>query len=356
MSIKKRGDTYYIDINTPDGSRIRKSTGTADKKKAQQYHDKVKAELWEVNRLNKKPDRLFEEIIILMLKDGQGQARLDYKQAHAEYFLTKFKGRSIQSITSDELTNSLPDFNQSTGEKLTNATKNRYRATILRAFSLAYKLGWIDAVPYVPRFKEPKVRVRWLTKEKAALLLSNLQLDWMRDVCFFALSTGARMSEIFTLTWHNVDMINKVATVTSENAKSGKARALLLNDDAIEVIRRLRFKGGGDYVFTRSTNKRVFDIDRRDFKNACIRSGIEDFTFHDLRHTWASWHVQAGTPLYTLKTLGGWEVLEMVNKYAHLNANHLLNFANNVTFTAQGTKYDEIKQQMENKKLYKTSS
>lgn len=50
---------------------------------------------------------------------------------------------------------------------------------------------------------------------------------------FFALSTGARMSEIFTLTWHNVDFVNRVATVTNENAKSGKARALLLNNDAI---------------------------------------------------------------------------------------------------------------------------
>lgn len=57
----------------------------------------------------------------------------------------------------------------------------------------------------------------------------------------------------------------------------------------------------------------------------------------------ASWHAQAGTPLYTLKNLGGWETLEMVNKYAHLNADYMLGFAHNVTFMAQDAKPDIFK-------------
>lgn len=157
----------------------------------------------------------------------------------------------------------------------------------------------------------------------------------MKDVCFFALSTGARMSEILSLTWANVDFVNRIATVTEDNAKSGRARALLLNNDAIELLRSLRFKNSCGFVFTRTTNKRTYDIDRRDFRRACKLAGINKFTFHDLRHTWASWHVQAGTPLYTLQNLGGWETLEIVKKYAHLNADHMLKFADNVTFTAQ---------------------
>ena len=164
---------------------------------------------------------------------------------------------------------------------------------------------------------------------------SQLAVAMDKRCLFFALSTGARMNEIFTLTWHNVDFVNRVATVTNENAKSGKARALILNNDAIELIRKLRFRNNCEYVFTRSTNRRVYDIDRRDFKQACEQSGIDNFYFHDLRHTWASWHVQAGTPLFTLKEMGGWETLEMVNKYAHLNADHMHEFANNVTYTAQ---------------------
>lgn len=57
------------------------------------------------------------------------------------------------------------------------------------------------------------------------------------------------------------------------------------------------------------------------------RAGIADFRWHDLRHTWASWHVQQGTPLYALQELGGWESPEMVRRYAHLAAEHLAPWA-----------------------------
>jgi integrase len=57
------------------------------------------------------------------------------------------------------------------------------------------------------------------------------------------------------------------------------------------------------------------------------RAGIDNFRWHDLRHTWASWHVQSGTPLFALQELGGWESAEMVRQYAHLAADHLTPFA-----------------------------
>lgn len=92
-----------------------------------------------------------------------------------------------------------------------------------------------------------------------------------------------------------------------------------------------------EYVFSVDGGA-IKEISRADFANALKVSGIFDFRFHDLRHTWASWHVQNGTPLMTLKELGGWEKLEMVNKYAHLSTEHLSRFSGIVTFLAQ----DEI--------------
>ncbi|WP_254662009.1 tyrosine-type recombinase/integrase [Delftia sp. JD2] len=64
---------------------------------------------------------------------------------------------------------------------------------------------------------------------------------------------------------------------------------------------------------------------------AFAAAGVENFRVHDLRHTWASWHVRSGTPLFVLKELGGWKTLEMVKKYA-LAPEHLAQYANAVMF------------------------
>lgn len=67
------------------------------------------------------------------------------------------------------------------------------------------------------------------------------------------------------------------------------------------------------------------------FRAALQHAGIASFRWHDLRrHTWASWHVQNGTPLPVMQQLGGWKTLEMVMRYAHLGASHLAEFADNL--------------------------
>jgi integrase len=80
---------------------------------------------------------------------------------------------------------------------------------------------------------------------------------------------------------------------------------------------------------------------------AVKQAGITDFRWHDLRHCWASWHVQQGTPLSVLQELGGWESEEMVRRYAHFSPDHLTPYADRLrgvgnvreksdgTFTAQ---------------------
>ncbi|OXI49339.1 integrase [Burkholderia aenigmatica] len=72
--------------------------------------------------------------------------------------------------------------------------------------------------------------------------------------------------------------------------------------------------------------------DKRDFARACKVAEMVDYNWHDLRHTWASVHMQRGTPLMVLKELGGWETVAMVQKYAHLAPSHLAQHAGNVKF------------------------
>lgn len=72
-------------------------------------------------------------------------------------------------------------------------------------------------------------------------------------------------------------------------------------------------------------------LDTKAWRLALQRAGIAEFRWHDLRHTWASWHAQAGTPLHVLQELGGWESAEMVRKYAHLSTVHLTEYVDRVS-------------------------
>jgi integrase len=73
----------------------------------------------------------------------------------------------------------------------------------------------------------------------------------------------------------------------------------------------------------------IKQVSTRAWYLALKRAGLESFRFHDLRHTWASWHIQSGTPLFALQELGGWETERMVRRYAHLAADHLAAYVGN---------------------------
>lgn len=269
--------------------------------------------------------------MIAALRDSEGQSAFENKQIYARYFLHFFSGRVITAISGEEILNALPTHSSKNKKPMANATKNRYRSFIMRAFSMAFKSGWIAKLPHVPSLREPKVRVRWIEKHQARILIDNLSSEWMRSVCSFALLTGARKGEILSLRWPNVDLRRKVVVIASEDSKSGRARPLPLNDEAVSILRNLPRES--EYAFSRG-GKKAEEIKRDEFCKALAASGISDFRFHDFRHTWASWHVQNGTPLMMLKELGGWEKLEMVNKYAHLSDEHLRKFSGIVTFLA----------------------
>ncbi|NHR24522.1 DUF2303 family protein [Escherichia coli] len=95
------------------------------------------------------------------------------------------------------------------------------------------------------------------------------------------------------------------------------------NMRAVSVLKR------ADGTSTPAVRKMRIDS-KTSWLSACRRAGIEDFRFHDLRHTWASWLIQSGVPLSVLQEMGGWESIEMVRRYAHLAPNHLTEHARKI--------------------------
>jgi integrase len=160
----------------------------------------------------------------------------------------------------------------------------------------------------------------------------------------FALATGLRVANVTGLIWDQVDLSRKLAWVHPDQVKARKAIAVPLNDMAMRVIMG---QAGRHPVHVFSyLGEPIKQVSTRAWYRARKRAGLEDFRFHDLRHTWASCHIQSGTPLFALQELGGWETERMVRRYAHLAADHLAAYVGNAqihgTFLAHQPKLPKL--------------
>lgn len=181
----------------------------------------------------------------------------------------------------------------------------------------------MDAIPTVRMLKEPTRRISWITREKAEELLQALP-HHSAEMMRFSLETGLRRTNVKHLQWEQVDLDRKTAWIHPDQAKAKKAIPVPLSDNAVAILRR--WKGKHEkYVFV-FAGKPVVQTSTMTWRKACESVGLKHFRWHDLRHTWASWHAQDGTPLHVLQELGGWESPEMVRRYAHLSTGHLASF------------------------------
>jgi integrase len=201
------------------------------------------------------------------------------------------------------------------------ATVNRYlalvRAILIRARD---EWEWIERAPKIRLFKETNNRERSLTVEQAKALLHELP-EHQREVVWFALATGLRQSNVLKLEWGQVNLDNRHAWVRGSDSKNRRPISVPLNDMALAVLRRQEGKHSAR-VFT-YLGKPLNSANTKAWTAALKGAGIEDFRWHDLRHTWASWQRQAGTATHELQRLGGWRTGAMVERYAHLAPDHL---------------------------------
>jgi len=325
MSLYKRNDSPRWWVKISHGGRtIQRSTGTEDKTQAQEYHDKLKVSLWEQQRLGVKPRRAWKEAVVRWL------AETSEKVTHPEdmrklRWLDPFLG----NLMLDEVTLDVIDAIKAAKLKAAcKPTVNRYLA-LVRAILLRSRddWEWIDKVPKVKLFKEGSGRERSITVAQAETLVSELPAH-QRDVVVFALATGLRQSNVLGLEWSHVDLAAGHAWVGASQSKNGKPIAVPLNATALDVLRRQLGKHR-DRVFTYA-GKPLGHANTLAWRKALKRAGIGNFRWHDLRHTWASWHRQSGTPTHELQRLGGWRSSVMVERYAHLAPDHLAHAAGRI--------------------------
>jgi integrase len=189
---------------------------------------------------------------------------------------------------------------------------------------------WIDTMPAFKTYaKGGKVRVRCLTTEQAQAVVARLPVH-QREVVLLALATGLRQRNILDRTWDRVDLTRRIATIGDGDTKNGESLGVPLNDIAVAVLERQAGKHR-DHVFTYQ-GKPLRTANTRAWRGALKACGIEDFRWHDLRHTWATWLRQNDVPTWVLQELGGWKSESMVRRYAHISVKHLEPYAPKLTF------------------------
>jgi integrase len=179
---------------------------------------------------------------------------------------------------------------------------------------------WLEKTPKVRLLKEPDRCIRYLTEDEARKLLHELPAH-LQAMAWFSLLTGLRQRNVRELSWSQVNLTERIAWIHPDEAKAGKAIAVPLSEAAVQLLKAQEGKHP-QYCFT-YCGQPIHQVNTKAWRGALNRAGITNFRWHDLRHTWASWHVQSGTPLYALQELGGWGSAEMVRRYAHLSPGHL---------------------------------
>ena len=358
MELYKRNGIYQVTFQSSGGCQTRRSLKTRDKGIAKQRAAKLELDIHEATLFGKEPARSFKKLMVAYLEAktrNRGFARLQYA---AKPLLNYFGDSDLNKIKESHVENYIAWRSKS----VSDGTVRREVGMLSAAFNHAIrKHHWRIENPCIKAEapKEPKGRVRWLTHEQAKTLLQaagnpadkkgkslagQYKSPVLKDFIELALNTGCRKSELLNLKWKHIDLSTRLLYL--EQTKSGEWQTVPINEDARRVlVQRMRLRDEvcpeSPWVFfhlTSAFNAKVGDKVKnvkKAFATACRRVGITDFHIHDLRHTFASWLVMNGTPLFEVSKLLRHSSIQMTERYAHLASDHLHDAVDNLGFSAR---------------------
>jgi integrase len=309
MALYKRGEIWWARL-WHRGRELRRSTGLRDRAAAKRKHDEIAARIWH----EKQTGRQFSEALALWVKAAP-RSRPELRTVRQ--IIRLYRDRPIGAVTAASIQDTFGDKKPGTYNRLVNI--------IRAALNLAVHAEWLASAPKLPRRKEPPRDPRFITAEEWARLRDELPLH-LRTMADFAIATGLRWANVSGLEWRRVSIERKLVWIPATQAKGGKAIPVPLSVAAIEALQRVKGRREG-FVFT--YRGKPIQSPKSGWLAAVRRADLPGFRWHDLRHTWASWHVQAGTPLAVLQKLGGWASMDMVLRYAFLAPDHLAAYADN---------------------------
>lgn len=212
----------------------------------------------------------------------------------------------------------------------------RYALAVVRqVFNFSRRNGLFNGDSPTSKVKMPQSdnrRLRFLSHEEADRLLESLErrsID-LYEMALLSLHSGMRAGEIFSLTWGDVDL--KRGIISLRDTKSGKNRIAFMTETARKILVQEERGENDDLVFPGRGGVKINHISKtfdEVVKDIGLNEGVTDprrkAVFHTLRHTYASWLVESGVDLYTIKELLGHSTIALTERYSHLGNNTLQN-------------------------------
>lgn len=332
MGTFKRGENWYIDYYF-NGRRIREKIGPS-KKLAEDVLHKRKIEIAEnrfldIRREKKVRFRDFTKTYLeLHCKAHKKSWKKDITLLR---ILTKHFGNKclyeITPLAIEEFKNEQSKLlhRRPVGDGFVQvlaapATVNRKITCLRHLLKKAVEWGKLNDNPAknIKLLRENNQRLRYLEKEEIKSLVDACSAH-LRPIVILGLNTGMRKGEILGLKWRDVDFEKDIIYLL--DTKNGEKREVYLNELARKALIAVRKHLNSPYIFCGPNGKPYTNV-RRSFFTALKKCGINDFHFHDLRHTFASQLVMAGIDLNTVRDLMGHKSIEMTLRYAHLSPDH----------------------------------
>lgn len=322
--IYKRGNVWWIRYKGVDGRMNFESTGSPKLREAQtlltiRRNAVLEGKAPEVKRIVNHTFREMSELYIEWMKVRHKSAEL--KGYLIGQLQETFANLPLRRITPMIVTQFQTKYLQL---GLKNSSINK-KVLLLKAMIVwAVKNGMVeqdisDKLKKVEMLKDDSKRLRFLSVEESQALVEACD-SFFRPIVIMALTTGMRKREILKLRWDKVDLEH--GYILLEETKNGELREVPIIPELLKVLGELPRHGDCPYVFPNTDTMEPYSSADKLFAKAKAKSGITNFRFHDLRHTYASHLVMSGIDLTTVMHLMGHKSIKMTLRYAHLAPSH----------------------------------
>ena len=316
---------YHIDYHY-EGKRHVVSTGTGDYKKAKimlkEYEAKIaNGTLDSEKSTPKKPIELREFFDEYLEYSSKRKTRKSYMRDRLIFkHFEKFVGSKPLASIDRKLVDNYSDHRVT---RVSKSTVNLELRHLKAAFTVAVEWGHVDKNPLRRKkpYPVPQRSPNYFTNKQISLLLDCIEEAWLREVVVFAVNTGVRIGELVNVEWKDVDFDNREVRIRNKQdfmTKSKKERPLPINDELFDLL--VGMKRRGSHIFSNARGQRRDSLRvSKHFKKYVRIAALEDkFTFHSLRHTFASHLVQRGVSIYIVSKLLGHSNIKTTEVYAHL--------------------------------------